>query len=265
MPDGKGFHWVPPLSGHAGQSGFSPPSTVIQRAGMVHVIFGGQRGLTTRSVTITESDFSLLGGERENFDALGEVLAVGNFIGEDLDGRPCDDLAIGMPSEDLPVGDRGAHEDVEDAGQVWILIGGPDRLVGGGASPSLQLLHQGVHGVIGEFRDLGRFGKALAVGDFDDNGYDDLAVDSEIRADQEPGASAVWVFSSSSTGLDALVAQGWAQYFTQNTEGIVGDSESGDHFGAALAVCDVDGDGFDDIAIGCCQQGSGSSSNDSLA
>ena len=40
------------------------------------------------------------------------------------------------------------------------------------------------------------------------------------------------------------------QYWTQNSPGVPGVNKPADRFGAALGVRDVDGDGYDDVAIG---------------
>ena len=39
---------------------------------------------------------------RDPDDSFGTVLVAGNFNGDTRDGRPVDDLAIGIPFEDIP-------------------------------------------------------------------------------------------------------------------------------------------------------------------
>jgi hypothetical protein len=77
-------------------------------------------------------------------------------------------------------------------------------------------------------------GTALASGNFDNDFYDDLAV-------SVPGEQKVEIYYGSVWGLVRLA---------DLTEDALDESEAEDEFGAALAVADFDGDGFDDIAVG---------------
>lgn len=95
-------------------------------------------------------------------------------------------------------------------------------------------------------RESDHFAFALAVGDFDGNGVDDLATgiphhDGPAGAEADD-SGAVLVRRSAAgagpTGLVAILRQ------------FGGGFEAGDVFGFALAACDFDGDGFDDLAVG---------------
>lgn len=93
------------------------------------------------------------------------------------------------------------------------------------------------------------FGSAMASGDFDDDGFADLAVGVPgEKVGTHPGAGSVHVFYGSRGGL--RMADASDQIFDQSTSGVLGGPEDDDHFGAALAVGDFDGDGIDDLAIG---------------
>ena len=88
-------------------------------------------------------------------------------------------------------------------------------------------------------------GASTIQGDFDGNGFDDLAVGIQNQAVQgKSQAGAVQVIYSAKQGLS-----GKDRSFTQGTPKL--KSEVGpDGFGTALAAGDFDGDGFDDLAVG---------------
>jgi len=109
------------------------------------------------------------------------------------------------------------------------------------------VVHDG-SGAVGTFEEDDRFGESLAVGDFDDDGFDDLVVGIPGETvNGFPEAGAIHVFYGYAGGL-RLTGD---QIFTQNTPGITGsDAEEGDQFGFAFAVGDLDNDGIDDLAVG---------------
>ena len=87
------------------------------------------------------------------------------------------------------------------------------------------------------------FGRAVAFGDFDDDGFADLAV----GAPGDSGVGRVHVFYGTPLGI-GLAGQ---QNLSQNAlNGADEGAEAGDDFGFALATGDFDADGFDDLAIG---------------
>jgi len=161
-------------------------------------------------------------------DTFGWALAVGNFDGDDYL-----DLAIGVPKEDF-AGDT-------NTGVVHVLYGRSYGL----STIGDQLFHQD-NATTGSFNEPDDwFGASLAVGDFNNDGYDDLAIGSpyeDLGSTQDAGA--VVVLFGTGSGLDATGSQWIIQ------AGIVGVAEQGDKFGAALVAADFDGDGYDDLAIG---------------
>jgi hypothetical protein len=91
------------------------------------------------------------------------------------------------------------------------------------------------------------FGMAFTTGDFDGNGYPDLAV--AIPGEDfvgMPDAGAVQIFRGTSAGI---IAQG-NQFWTQRSAGIQDEPEPGERFGSALASADFNGDLIDDLAVG---------------
>ncbi|MEM8557043.1 MAG: T9SS type A sorting domain-containing protein [Bacteroidota bacterium] len=193
------------------------------RAGGVLVLFGAASGLTTTgALVLTQTGNS---GDEAN-DRFGFSVAAGDFDG---DGR--DDLAIGIPGEDLDGPSPGA-------GAISVRYG-----TGGGFGAE-QVWHQDMADVPGSARTGDQFGFALAAGDFDGNGRDDLAVGV-------PGSNgntgAMIVFDGGNGGLFPTNDGGgdWNQNDLRPSE-----QEAGDQFGYALAAGDFNNDGRDDIAVG---------------
>ena len=199
---------------------------------------GGQVFVLTPSGTLAfvlSQDASDVGGGSEPGDYFGSALAVGNF-----DDDLYDDLAVGVHGESWSGAD-GDHQ-----GAVQVFFGSENGLDG-----ARDLLF-GQDSFSGQTReDVDSFGRVLAAGDFDGDGYDDLAIgvpDEDEGSEVDSGI--VHVVFGSSTGLDFTRQQNWSQ----STVGIAGGAEAGDRFGASLAIGSFDGVVFEperlDLAIG---------------
>jgi hypothetical protein len=97
------------------------------------------------------------------------------------------------------------------------------------------------------FNDL--IGRQTAAGDFDSDGYADLAISDPADNLGNPAftaAGSVWVCRGSADGLlyDECL------HIAQSTPGINGVVGAQSHFGDALAAGDFTGDGYADLAIG---------------
>jgi hypothetical protein len=194
----------------------------INSAGSVVVIQSTGDELSSDGARRWHQDVPGIGGRRGWQHHFGETLATGDF-----DGDGYDDLAIGIPG------------DKTTAGAVSVLYGTNDGLSHVGD----DRWHQDVPGIAGETKADHRFGAALTTGDFDRDGYDDLAIG--IPGDKKT-AGAVTVLYGGSGGLSAAGDQRWHHDKT----GVAGKSVAGNVFGAALFAGDFDGDGYDDLAIG---------------
>jgi hypothetical protein len=147
------------------------------------------------------------------------------------------DLAIGAPLENIG--------STVDAGGISVLYG--TSSTSGLTTNGNRFFSQQTSGVIGDVETNDRFGGALAAGDFNGDGYDDLAIGIPGEAiGPLTGAGAVAVLYGSASGLTASGDDFWHQ----DSTGIKGAAEVGDAFGSSLAACDVNDDGRDDLVIG---------------
>jgi hypothetical protein len=208
----------------------------ISDAGGVDVLHGSALGLQASSpaAQFWTQDDPGLGGQAEQGDRFGHALAGGDF-----DGDGYADLAIGAPSEDV-----GA---ALDAGAVTVLYGSEGGLQS--FSPDDQEWTQNSAGVgdVSESGDL--FGHSLAGGDFNADGFADLAVGipgEDVVGAQ--GAGAVATLYGSPEGLQAVLPND--QVWGQNSPGVQDVAETDDQFGHALATGDFDADGYADLAVG---------------
>ncbi len=166
--------------------------------------------------------FSFHGGFGEG--RMGSAVAVGDFNGDGFD-----DLAVGMPNF--------TFSNSPGPGALYMLYGGPG---------DWSLIEIVTPEELGSFGELGaQFAAALAAGDFDNDGHDDLAIGVPNRTvSSQFAAGQVVVVYGSPQNLDLDSAQ----FISQNS--ISGLAEVGDQFGSSLAAGDLSADGVDDLAIG---------------
>ncbi len=145
------------------------------------------------------------------------------------------DLAVGAPFEDVG--------SISDAGAVNVLYGSAGKLTGVGS----QLFTQDSPGVGSAAEQDDLFGLALATGDYNQDGFADLAVGAP---GEDVGtislAGAVNVLYGSAAKLTGV----GSQLFTQDSPGVGSSAEVFDSFGETLASGDFNSDGFDDLTVG---------------
>jgi len=183
-------------------------------AGVVHVIYGAEGGLTAAGSDLWSEDTAGILGIAETDDRFGWSLA-----SCDCNGDGYYDLAIGEPYEDLGV--------VGDAGVVHIIFGSAGGLTAAGN----ELWSEDTAGILGVAETDDKFGWSLACCDFNADGYDDLAIGEPYEdLDGVGDAGVVHVIYGSEGGLVAAGNDLWSQ----DSAGIADAAETGDHFGYSV-------------------------------
>ena len=166
-------------------------------------------------------------------DKFGAAVATGDFNG---DGHA--DVAIGNPTETVG--------GLANAGVVTVLYGQSAAPYLHPVAGALSHIDQDVTGLPGVVEAGDRFGGSLATGDFNGDGFADLAIGSPGEAiETKTQAGAVWVLYGRAAGLTGTGAVS----FNQDDANLDGAAEKDDRMGWSVAAGDVTGDGRDDLAV----------------
>jgi hypothetical protein len=196
----------------------------IADAGAVNVINGSPAGLTAGGNKRWGQNTAGIGDASEAGDEFGSALA-----GTDFNGDGFDDLAVGVPGEDVGT--------VGDAGAVNVIYGSPAGLT----AARNQFWNQDTPGIQGT---AGSWGSALAAANLGKSFHADLAIGRISREEQLTGA--VNVIYGSSTGLASPGNQEW----TPSSLGIPPGAEEPQGFGIAVFAADFGRGTPADLAVG---------------
>jgi hypothetical protein len=143
----------------------------------------------------------------------------------DFDGNGYEDLAVGSITVYVPSHPPSGGSSVD------IFYGGP--IAFSGASP--KRFTEADMG--GTNLPVGHLGFAVDCGDYDGDGFDDLAVSRPMLSEETPNSGRVCVMFGSASGLGTRSTHVDAPVPTR-------------YFGMSLASGDFNADGYDDLAVG---------------
>ena len=218
----------------------------LPTAGNVQVIYGSASGLssTVKADQIFQQGAGGLAEISEERDNFGLSMIAGDFNNDGFD-----DLAVGVPNEGIiPQGFEGI---------VQVIYGSSAGL---STSEVLadQIFQQGVGGLGDTAEFLDTFGSSLAAGDFNNDGFDDLAVGVPFENfDGFSDSGIVQVIYGSSSGLSTseVLAD---QLFILADDASPGNN---DLYGLTLSTGDFTNGEGDDLAVGAPNKSLGSSIN----
>lgn len=208
---------------------------VAENTGAVLVYWGGPQGVKANN---TQLLYQVNTDEPEDDDLFGWALSSGDFNNDGLD-----DLVVGIPKEDVY---DSISAGVVDAGAVNVFYGHATDF-----GDAADIIHE-ASGAQPETApdENDQFGKVLATGDFNDDGFADLVVGVYLQDFGTTGSvnngGKIAVYYGSAAGIDVDSYE----YISQNTFNVLDSNESGDLFGRSLAAGDFTGDGIDDLAVG---------------
>jgi tRNA A-37 threonylcarbamoyl transferase component Bud32 len=248
-------------AGDLDRDGYADLAVGAPGAGVVHLLFGSDRGpAIVRDRTIRSPS--------RRWRGFGSVLAIGDVDRDghaDLleaapgapghaaycPGRPKGPSRCRAMTRDLADGPESITvADVTGDGRADVVHGVPGRAGAGailfwrggpnGPRPRPDAISESTPGVAGNAIPGDAFGSAVAAGDVDRDGFADIAVGVPGK---DEGAGWVTVLRGGGRGP----AGGRGLTYSQRTPGVAGGEGPGRRFGSAVALLDVDADGAPDL------------------
>jgi Zn-dependent metalloprotease len=191
--------------------------------GDIRVVWGNTTGLDITGNEIFSQDNAYVAGAANTNGNFGAAVATADYHGDGFA-----DIAVGSPNSP-------ANE-----GSVTLLRGyawGVTTQNSFFAAPASTTVPAPFAG--------SRLGASLAPGDFNNDGFADLAIGAPGHNGNQGG---VKVLYGSANGL--VRTAGATNWFVQGAGNVPDTAEADDNFGAALAAGDFNGDGRTDLAVG---------------
>ena len=194
-------------------------------SGSVTLVRGATAGVLRSGVTTVYGQGAALALDRDGLilNAFGRALTVG-----DTNGDGYGEVLVGVP---------GAQVGYHYASGVVVSLAGR---AGGLSTAGIRMLSQDTAGVPGADEGEDRFGHAVAAGDITGDGRADLLVGvpgENLGTDVDAGAAVV--LRGSGSGLTGTGSQVW----NEDSGAVAGASETGDRFGEALSLLNLNGRG----------------------
>ena len=210
-----------------GAKAADPGTPARTDAGKTYVIFGSSNPPASIDLSQTSANITVYGDN--DYDCLGYAVASG-----DINGDGYGDVVIGAYCADPGVTPR------EDAGMTYVIFGYSP------ASPVVIDLNTGTAGItISGDEAEGMSGYAVASGDVNADGYDDIIIGAyQADPDGRSNAGETYVIFGAGSPTSTI------DLHSQSADITIKGNVSEDWSGCAVASGDVNGDGYHDLIIG---------------